>query len=58
MISFLKLSRAKDIFDMDAVILHELSSTLTNPITKIINNYDFSVIGSKCLEVGCCLPNN
>ena len=33
----LKPSRAKDIFGMDAVMLKELSTTLTNPITKIIN---------------------
>lgn len=37
------------IYLMDAVVLHKLS-TLTSPITKIINPY-----GSKCLEVSCCL---
>ena len=36
MIRSLKQSRAKDIFVMDAVMLKELSTKLTNPITKII----------------------
>ena len=37
MIRSLKPSRAKDIFGMDAVLLKELSTTLTSPITKMIS---------------------
>ncbi len=36
-ITFLKPSRAKDIFGMDVIIFKELSESLVNPITKIIN---------------------
>ncbi len=36
-ITSLKPSRAKDIFGMDVIIFKELSESLVNPITKIIN---------------------
>ena len=37
MIRSLQQARARDILGIDAVMLKELSTTLTNPITKIIN---------------------
>ncbi len=36
-IKSLKPSRAKDIFGMDVIMFKELSESLVNPITKIIN---------------------
>ncbi len=52
-ITSLKPSRAKDIFGMDVIMFKELSESLVNPITKIINlsvsQGMFHVLGSHLL---------
>ncbi len=48
-ITSLKPSRAKDIFGMDVIMFKELSESLVNPITKIINLSVSHALGSHLL---------